>query len=82
MAQATETRAERTITLELSEREAALILFLAGHVVTGPTGGPRGHADEIYAALKDRDLPLVAIKSAVADDFGTHFNNYPEGFAK
>lgn len=80
MAKATVTRSERVITLELSEKEAALVLYLTGHVVTGWSGGPRDHADEIYKILTDLGVSVAAVKAAASEGDKTHFNAYPEGF--
>lgn len=71
---------ERVISLELTEREAAVLYYLVGWKVLGPTDGPRGEATAIYDALSEFDLSVVAVKAACRDGGSVNFNSYPEGF--
>lgn len=65
MAKATATHIDRTITLELNEREAEFIYFVVGSCVVGDAeGGPREHSNAIYYAMSQLDLNTRAVRLA------------------
>lgn len=69
MVKATASQNEITVTLELTEAEAAFIMLLAGHV-GGEWKYPRKHGHEIYSAISNLASQFLGNKiEDIADEY-------------